>query len=48
MGNRVSLDAGVDNLLNKSYIDYNSILKEFNIQNPGRNVYVKLSVPFGS
>ena len=48
MGNRVTLDAGVNNLLNKGYIDYNSILKEFDIQNPGRNVYVKLSVPFGS
>jgi len=48
MGNRITLDAGVDNLLNKNYIDYNSILKEFNIGNPGRNVYVKLSVPFGS
>jgi len=48
MGNRVTLDAGVNNLLNRGYIDYNSILKEFNIQNPGRNVYMKLSVPFGS
>jgi len=48
MNNRVTLDAGVDNLFNKNYIDYNSILKEFNIGNPGRNVYVKLSVPFGS
>ena len=47
-GNRVTLDAGVDNLFNKNYIDYNSILKEFNIGNPGRNVYVKISVPFGS
>lgn len=48
MNNRVSLDVGVNNLLNQGYIDYNSILKEFDIQNPGRNVYVKLSVPFGS
>jgi len=48
MGNRLTLDAGVDNLFNKNYIDYNSILKEFNIGNPGRNVYVKVSIPFGS
>ena len=48
MGNRVSLDAGVENLFNKNYIDYNSILKEFNIGNPGRNVYVKMSIPFGT
>jgi|GEM_PF-844468 len=48
LGNRTSVDAGVDNLLNQGYIDYNSILKEFNIQNPGRDVYVKVSVPFGS
>jgi iron complex outermembrane receptor protein len=48
LGNRTSVDIGVDNLLNQGYIDYNSILKEFNIQNPGRDVYVKLSVPFGS
>ena len=48
MNNRVTLDAGVDNLFNRGYIDFNSILKEFNIQNPGRNVYVRVSVPFGS
>lgn len=48
MNNRLSVDAGVDNLLNKGYIDYNSILKEFNIENPGRNVYARVSVPFGS
>jgi iron complex outermembrane receptor protein len=48
IGNRTTLDAGVDNLLNQGYIDYNSILKNFNIENPGRDVYVKLSVPFGS
>jgi len=48
MNNRVTLDVGVNNLLNQGYIDYNSILKEFNIEDPGRNVYVRLSVPFGS
>lgn len=48
MNNRMTVDAGVDNLLNKAYIDFNSILKEFNIQNPGRNVFLKVSVPFGS
>jgi len=47
MGNKVTLDAGVDNLFNKGYIDFNSILKEFNIENPGRNVYVKASLSFG-
>jgi len=48
MSNRITVDAGINNLLNQGYIDYNSILKEFNIQDPGRNVYVKFSVPFGS
>jgi len=48
MNNRVTLDAGVDNLFNKGYIDYNSILKEFNIEDPGRNVWVRASIPFGS
>jgi len=48
LGNVTSVDLGVDNLLNQGYIDYNSILKEFNIENPGRDVYVKVSVPFGS
>ncbi len=48
LGNRTTLDLGVDNLLNQGYIDYDSILKEFNIENPGRDVYLKLSVPFGS
>jgi iron complex outermembrane receptor protein len=48
MNNRITLDVGVNNLFNKGYIDYNSILKEFNIQDPGRNVYAKVTVPFGS
>ena len=48
MNNRLTLDAGVNNLLDKGYIDFNSIVKQANIQNPGRNVYVKVSVPFGS
>jgi iron complex outermembrane receptor protein len=48
MSNRITVDAGVNNLLNQGYIDYNSILKEFNIEDSGRNVYVKFSVPFGS
>ena len=43
MNNRITLDAGVNNLFNTGYIDFNSILKEFNIEDPGRNVYVKLS-----
>jgi len=47
MNSRIALDVGVENLFNKGYIDYNSILKEFGIENPGRNVYMKLSVPFG-
>ncbi len=48
MNNRITLDAGVNNLLDKGYIDFNSIVKQANIQNPGRNVYMKVSVPFGS
>ncbi|HEX4047164.1 MAG TPA: TonB-dependent receptor [Elusimicrobiota bacterium] len=48
LGNRTTVDVGVDNLLNQGYIDYNSILKEFGIENPGRDIYFKLSVPFGS
>ena len=48
MNNRLSMDAGVDNLLNKGYIDYNSLVKFANIQNPGRNIYMRVSVPFGS
>ncbi len=47
-GNRMSVDAGIDNVLNQPYFDYNSILKPFNIANPGRNVFVRVSVPFGS
>jgi iron complex outermembrane recepter protein len=46
--NRVAVDAGVDNLLDKGYIDYNSLVKFSNIRNPGRNVYVRVAVPFGS
>ena len=48
LNNRAALDVGVDNLLDKGYFDYNSILKPFNIQNPGRNVFARVSVPFGS
>jgi len=48
MNNRVSVDAGVSNLLDKGYIDYASLLIYYNIENPGRNVYLKVSVPFGS
>ena len=48
MNSRVALDAGVDNLLDKGYIDYNSLVKFANIQNPGRNVYARVSVPFGN
>ena len=47
-GNRMTVDAGVENLFNRGYIDFNSILKEFNIQDPGRNIYAKLAVSFGS
>jgi outer membrane receptor protein involved in Fe transport len=48
LNNRLTLDVGVNNLFDRGYIDFNSILKEFNIENPGRNVYVKVSLPFGS
>ncbi len=47
MGSRITVDAGVSNLFDVNYIDFNSILKEFNIGNPGRNIYVKVSIPFG-
>jgi len=45
---RLSIDAGVDNLFNKGYIDFNSILKEYGIEDPGRNIHVRVSVPLGS
>ena len=34
---------GVNNLLNVAYIDHLSRLKIYNIDNPGRNIYVKLA-----
>ncbi|MBM78369.1 MAG: hypothetical protein CL846_07790 [Crocinitomicaceae bacterium] len=34
---------GVNNLLNVAYIDHLSRLKTYNIDNPGRNIYVKLA-----
>ncbi len=48
MGSRIAVDAGVNNLFDVNYIDFNSILKEFNIGDPGRNVYVKMAIPFGN
>lgn len=37
-----NIAAGVKNLLNESYIDHLSALKQYGIQNSGRNIYVSL------
>jgi iron complex outermembrane recepter protein len=45
-GSRVlSVDAGVDNLLDRAYADHLSLLREAAL-NPGRDAWVKLSMPF--
>ena len=40
--NKLSFSLGINNLLNKNYIDHLSRLKPYGIANPGRNIYVKL------
>ena len=35
---------GVNNLLNTNYIDHLSRLKTYEIPNPGRNIYIKISL----
>ena len=40
----INYSLGVNNLLNVNYIDHLSRLKTYDIPNPGRNIYVKLSL----
>ena len=42
--NKIDYSIGVNNLLNTRYIDHLSRLKTYEIPNPGRNIYVKLSL----
>ena len=44
--NKIDYSFGVNNLLNVKYIDHLSRLKTYGIPNPGRNIYVKLSLTF--
>jgi len=41
---KIGYSLGVNNLLNINYIDHLSRLKSYDIPNPGRNFYVKLSL----
>jgi iron complex outermembrane recepter protein len=41
---KIAYSLGVNNLLNVKYIDHLSRLKTYEIPNPGRNIYVKLSL----
>ena len=41
---QIDYSLGVNNLLNVKYIDHLSRLKTYEIPNPGRNIYVKLSL----
>ena len=41
---KIDYSLGVNNLLNVIYIDHLSRLKTYEIPNPGRNIYVKLSL----
>lgn len=43
----LSLDIGVENLGDKEYVDHLSRNKTIGILNPGRNIFVKASMPFG-
>ena len=40
----IDFSLGVNNLLNTRYIDHLSRLKSYEIPNPGRNIYIKLSL----
>ena len=42
--NKIDYSIGVNNLLNTRYIDHLSRLKTYEIPNPGRNIYFKLSL----
>ena len=41
---QINYSLGVNNLLNTRYVDHLSRLKIYDIPNPGRNIYVKLSL----
>ncbi len=43
----VSMVIGINNLLDTKYIDHLSTLKEVNLFNPGRNIFLSLKIPFG-
>jgi iron complex outermembrane receptor protein len=47
-GSRLTVDAGVDNLLNHGYQDVLNVYRAFGIEMPGRNYFVKVGIPFGS
>jgi iron complex outermembrane receptor protein len=46
-GGPIQVDIIATNIFNKQYIDHLSTLKELGYQNPGRNVMVSVTVPFG-
>ena len=47
-GNQMlSIAFGINNILDKKYIDHLSTLKEVGFFNPGRNIYMNLKIPFG-
>ncbi|MFI5362737.1 MAG: TonB-dependent receptor [Elusimicrobiota bacterium] len=48
LGNKLTVDAGVDNLLNTGYQDVLNVYRAFGIEMPGRNYFMKVSIPFGS
>ncbi|MFI5348621.1 MAG: TonB-dependent receptor [Elusimicrobiota bacterium] len=48
VGNRLTVDAGVDNLMNVGYQDVLNVYRAFGIEMPGRNYFMKVSIPFGS
>ncbi|MFI5346359.1 MAG: TonB-dependent receptor [Elusimicrobiota bacterium] len=46
--NRLTVDAGVENLMNVGYQDVLNVYRAFGIEMPGRNYFMKVSIPFGS
>lgn len=44
---RLLLNAGVDNLFDEAYFDHLSRYKSLGIRNPGRNLFARLTIPFG-
>jgi iron complex outermembrane receptor protein len=43
----LNLDIGIENIGDKEYVDHLSRNKNVGILNPGRNIFVKASMPFG-